>query len=75
MIAKAIINPDNEIQVVKQDTKDTNIPNNILSTPICCKKCSTVYNLPLGCKTFRCRSCSEFNSTEINTPVVLCNIL
>lgn len=39
-----------------------------------CIKCGVFYPLPKGAKTFRCKSCNHFNSTQ-NNVFNFCNIL
>lgn len=76
MIAKAILNPDETINVgthyiPNHDELEQKYPIT-MSTTVLCFKCQTPYNLPIGAYTFRCKLCSNFNNTNQTNQ---CNIL
>ncbi|KAJ1632080.1 hypothetical protein T492DRAFT_991904 [Pavlovales sp. CCMP2436] len=54
---------------------------NVVSNPLfpfpcsnSCIKCNTLYPLPRGATTWRCRSCGHFNSTNDDGSFMLCTV-
>jgi len=79
MIAKAIVNPDDTINVGTPQ-----MPNNhelkqkhqiTISNTVLCVQCQEPYNLPIGAYTFRCKKCGNFNNTNQINQINQCNIL
>ena len=76
MIAKAIVNPDDTINVGTTQEPHQSILQQkhpiTISDTVLCLKCQEPYNLPIGACTFRCKKCGNFNNTNQTDQ---CNIL